>query len=301
MRGKLGNENLGVTIGNFDGLHLGHQDLLRNIKKDCEKNVTKLLIITFIPNPIKIIKGEEAFLIDSYDERRFFLEKYGVDYLLEINFTRDFSYQTPEEFLSSYLFKIKNIKIIFLGYDFSFGSNKKGGQDLVAQECKRRKIHFEIQREFECENEKVSSTLIRKEVEKGNVLKVRKYLGRPFTMDGSVIKGEGRGRQIGFPTANIEFFIDKKIPKKGVYITKTKYRSQEYFSVTNVGFNPTFSHEKALSVETHILDFNNNIYGEVIKVSFFKRLRGEEKFLSVNELIEQIKKDVSQGREFFKK
>jgi riboflavin kinase / FMN adenylyltransferase len=293
-------DRLGVTIGNFDGVHLGHQNLLAEIKQNCKETKTKLLVITFVPHPMKVLRAQKSFLINSYKNRRKLLESSGVDFLVELDFTRDFSSLGPVAFLENYLFKIKQLESIYLGYDFAFGSNKEGDRDIVIEECKKRNIRISIQPEFKKNENLVSSSLIRKELESGNVDNATIYLGRPFTVTGTVIKGAGRGRQIGFPTANISFFEDKKIPKGGVYITKTKYKEREYYSVTNIGINPTFSDAKSLSVETHVLDFDNDIYGEVIEVGFLKKLRDEKKFSSVNELIEQINKDVTLAREYFK-
>ena len=297
--GKVALEKLGVTIGNFDGVHLGHQSLLSQIKSNCKSQKSKLLVITFVPHPVKVLRAKKSFLINSYNNRRKLLEENGVDYLCEIDFTRDFSSLDPVSFLENYLFKIKNLDSIYLGYDFAFGSNKEGGRDLVLNECKKRNITIEIQPEFEEKNQLVSSSLIRKQLEEGNVSKANEFLGRPFTITGTVVKGEGRGRQIGFPTANISFFEDKKIPRGGVYITQTKYRDQDYHSVTNIGINPTFSDTSLLSVETHVLDFDNDIYGESIEISFLKNLREEKKFKSVNNLVDQIKKDVNLARDYF--
>lgn len=298
--GALENVELGVTVGNFDGVHLGHQSLLKDIKEACEKADIKLMVITFVPHPMKIIKAQNSFLINSYGQRRCLLESQGADYLLEIDFTRDFSTLSPENFLQNYIFNIDGVKAIYLGYDFTFGSNKQGGHDLVSAECSKRSIDFYVQKEFEKDGEIVSSSLIRNELEKNNVDKVNELLGRPFNVTGSVVKGAGRGRQIGFPTANISFFPDKKLPGKGVYVTKTRYKDQDYYSVTNIGVNPTFTAENKLSVETHILDFNNDIYGEEIVVQFMTHLRDEKKFDSVNDLIQQINLDVEKTREYYK-
>jgi riboflavin kinase / FMN adenylyltransferase len=300
FNGDVATEKLGVTIGNFDGVHLGHQSLLSQIKSNFRSKEIKLLVITFVPHPMKVLKAKTSFLIHSYNNRRKLLEKNGVDYLVEVDFTRDFSSLDAVSFLENYLFKIKNLDSIYLGYDFAFGSNKQGGRNLVLNECKKRNIDIEIQPEFKEDNQLVSSSLIRNELEKGNVSRANEFLGRAFTITGMVVKGQGRGRQIGFPTANISFFEDKKIPKGGVYITRTKYRDQDYYSVTNIGINPTFSDHSVLSVETHILDFDNDIYGESLEISFLKNLREEKKFQSVNELINQIKIDVIMAREHFK-
>jgi riboflavin kinase / FMN adenylyltransferase len=301
MSESFTSKKLGMTIGNFDGVHLGHQQLLSQIKEDCRVNDSELLVITFIPHPMKILRAKREFLIHSYKNRRLLLENNGVDYLLELDFTRDFSNIGPKEFLDDYVFNIKRLESIYLGYDFSFGANKKGDRELVIEECKKKSVRIEIQAEFKESNELVSSSVIRQKIENGNVHRASEFLGRPFTISGTVVKGAGRGRQIGFPTANITFFEDKKIPKRGVYITQTKFKDLHYYSVTNIGHNPTFTDSCTINVETFLLDFDNDIYGETIEIGFIKHLRDEKKFLSVNELVKQIGEDVLLARDHFKK
>ncbi len=285
----------GVTIGNFDGVHLGHRAMLGEIKEDCKNLGLELVVITFNPHPIQILRPRENFLINSYDERRQLIEDEGVQYFLEINFTRDFSTLGPEEFLNDYI-QSENLKKIFLGYDFAFGANKQGDAGFVEKYSKDRNLDFKILDEFVASEKGVSSSKVREQLKSGNVEVARKLLGRDFYVSGRIVKGEGRGKIIGFPTANISYDEARIIPQRGVYATRTIYRDQTYFSVTNVGLNPTFCERDSLSVETHLLDFENDIYGEFIKVEFVKRIRDEKKFSSVNELVGQIKKDAVESR-----
>lgn len=289
----------GLTIGNFDGVHQGHQDLLYRVREATSKAGQKMIVMTFVPHPIKIIKGATSFLLNTYMERRCLLEKYGVDYLVEVHFSRDLSTLSPEKFLDDYILSIKDLKSLYLGYDFAFGSNKAGDHEFVTDYCKGE-CEVEIQPEFKLNNENVSSSKIRKVLLEGDVLKANDILGREHFISGRVVKGAGRGRQIGVPTANIEFDSDLLVPKRGVYITRTRYKDQVYFSVTNIGKNPTFKTDESVSVETHLLDFDNDIYGDEISVQFVDRIRDEKKFDSVNELIEQIKNDVESSRKHFK-
>ncbi len=289
----------GLTIGNFDGVHLGHKDLLKRVREATEKNGQKMIVMTFVPHPIKIIKGATSFLLNTYHERRCLLESLDVDYLVEIHFTRDLSTLSPEKFLSDYILSIEGVEGLYLGYDFAFGSNKAGDHEFVTNFCKG-KCNVEIQPEFNMNGEDVSSSVIRKHLTEGQILAANNCLGREHFISGRVVKGAERGKQIGIPTANIEFDSDLIVPKRGVYITKTKYKDQLYFSVTNIGKNPTFKSDEVMSVETHLLDFDNDIYGDEISVYFIDRIRDERKFDSVNELISQIKKDVETARERFK-
>jgi riboflavin kinase/FMN adenylyltransferase len=215
-----------------------------------------------------------------------------VDYLIELKFTRDFSTLSPEEFLKSFLLNYPCLKDFYLGYDFAFGANKGGGYDLVRSLCSPRKIDVEIQPKYEFQNAVVSSSLIREKLLNGKIDEVDVILGRPFHLEGLVIKGEGRGKMIGFPTANIQVSEDLIVPQKGVYVTKTVYNNMIYKSITNIGNNPTFKDSNVLNIETNLFDFDTDIYGETIEIEFLHKLRDEKKFPTVNDLVNQIKLDV---------
>ncbi len=286
-----------VTIGNFDGVHLGHQSLLENLLEDAKKNQRELVVVTFVPHPLTILKNAKRFLLNSYEERRELLSSVGVKYLVELNFTRDFSFQTPEDFLEGYILANKDIESFYLGYDFAFGANKKGDHEFVRNYCKEKDLEVNIQEKFQKGEHTFSSTLVRDCLNEGKTLKVKDYLGRPYFLKGRVIKGAGRGKQIGFPTANIPLDFYRIPPQNGVYSTRCYFRNCSYLSITNVGFNPTFKDEKSLNIETNIFDFDGDLYGEEIKVEFYTKIRDEKKFNSVNELIEQISKDVKYRRQ----
>lgn len=289
-----------VTVGNFDGVHVGHRDFLSTIEQDCKKNKSKFVVITFIPHPVQILKAHRGFLLNTFTERRELLSQVGVDYLLEIDFTRDFSTLSPEDFLKKYLFTFKGVEKIYLGHDFTFGANKSGDYKLAKQFCEKEGVELILQNEFKYGSDAISSSVVRVEVANGNMEKVTNFLGRNYFLSGRVIKGEGRGRQIGFPTANLDYDRELLIPTKGVYITKTTIHGMTYNSVTNVGVNPTFNMGPIINVETHLLDFNRDIYGEEVRVVFLKKLRDEKKFSSVNDLICQIDQDVKSSRNYFK-
>lgn len=293
---------IGLTIGNFDGVHVGHRQLLKKIKKECEEQGLKFVVVTFVPHPQKIIHPErERFLINSYEFRRFLLEQMGVDFLVEIKFTRDFSTLKPEEFLSRYLLSYANLKYFYLGYDFAFGANKQGDHDLVNSICLPRGINVEVQPKFHLNGELVSSSLVRERILSGRLDLVEEILDRSFHLEGVVIKGEGRGKQIGFPTANIQVSPDLILPQKGVYVTRTVYKGMTYKSVTNIGSNPTFKSGQDINIETNLFDFDSNIYGEKLEIHFLKKIRDERKFPTVNELISQIKTDVDEARSYIGK
>ena len=281
----------GMLMGNFDGLHLGHQDLIKKTLLECQKQGLDLVVLSFNPHPICILKpGYQPFLINTYEQKKEFLAKLGVEYFVELNFNRDLSTQSPEEFLETHLLIHNQLKALYFGYDFTFGANKKGNFEFVKQYCHQRLIVKKLD-VFKVDGLEISSSLIRKELDKGNVDKSAQYLGRPFFIEGLVTKGEGRGKKIGFPTANLSFHKDLIIPKRGVYSSMTHLRGMTYKSITNIGVNPTFSDKSVINVETHIFNFDDDLYGETIRVSFNSFIRDEQKFDSVNELISQISSD----------
>jgi riboflavin kinase/FMN adenylyltransferase len=290
---------IGLTIGNFDGVHLGHQELLKKIKIECQQLNLLFVVVTFVPHPQKILyPDKEYFLINSYSKRRKLLEALGVDILVEMNFTRDFSTLVPDVFLANYLLAYPNLKNFYLGYDFAFGANKAGKYELVNSVCHPRGIKVEIQPRFDFNGTTVSSSLIREKLFQGIMGEVRDILSRPFQLEGVVVKGEGRGKKIGFPTANIQVAPDLMIPQKGVYVTRTLYGNMVYQSVTNIGSNPTFKDTNQIHVETNLFDFNSDIYGENLEIQFLSKIRDEIKFPTVNDLINQIKTDVERARRF---
>lgn len=289
--------DIGLTIGNFDGFHIGHQQLLSKIYNECKAKNQLFVVVTFIPHPQKILQPEkERFLINSYEQRRKLLKNSGVDYLIELKFTRDFSTLSPERFMKEYLFCYPALKNFYLGYDFAFGANKQGDFDLVQSICSPLGIKVEIQPKFEHHAKIVSSTCIREKIIAGNVQDVDEILARPFHLEGVVIKGEGRGKKIGFPTANIQVSPDLIVPGNGVYITKTIHNGMTYQSATNIGNNPTFKSTKQLHIETNLFDFDSDIYGEMLEIQFLLKIRDERKFETVNDLIAQIKSDVEAAK-----
>ncbi len=290
---------IGLTIGNFDGVHVGHRQLLEKIKSECKSKHLKFVVVTFVPHPQKILQPEkERFLISSYEQRRVLLKNLGVDYLVEMKFTRDFSTLTADEFLKKHLLCYPALKDFYLGYDFAFGANKKGGYDLVKEICRPLSIDVEIQPKFEFKGKVVSSSLIRDKITSGLIDEVDEILARPFHMEGLVIKGEGRGKKIGFPTANIQVTPDLIVPQKGVYITRTIYKGMTFNSITNIGNNPTFKDTHQLHIETNLFDFDTDIYGELLDIQFLKKVRDERKFPTVNDLISQIKADVDFAKKY---
>ena len=254
-----------------------------------------------MPHPRVVLKGDIGFLINSYGERRSLLSELQIDFVLELKFDRDFSTQKPEDFLTNYIFKVNQLKSLYLGHDFAFGANKKGSYELVKKMGGSNGVQVFLESEVVSgDGLRFSSTEIRDSVSSGDMSQASSLLGRPFYVSGSVVKGQGRGKKIGFPTANILVENSRLIPKNGVYQTLTTFKEMVYQSITNVGVNPTFKDDKKTIVETNIFDFDQDIYGETIKIEFIDYVREEKKFNSVNELVDQISLDVEAVKKSFK-
>ncbi len=284
-----------ITLGNFDGLHLGHQELIRKIILRAEEAGGLSMVVTFRPHPLKILAPEKCPpLISIYEEKIQLLEKLGIDVLVKIPFTLDFSAMEPRDFVKNILVDLLGAKEIFVGYNYRFGKGRKGNIRML------RDLGIElgfIVREIEqvsLNGEVISSTRIRQLLINGEVEYAAKLLGRPYTLCGIVVKGDGRGRGLGFPTANIAS-RHAIIPSNGVYAVRLFVRDNYYNGIVNIGMRPTFD-AKSLAIEVHIFDFDEDIYGEELTVYFAGKIREERKFSSVEALIGQITKDISAAK-----
>ena len=286
-----------VLIGNFDGIHLGHQKLISKAKKIAKQKKQKLVLITFNPHPREIINNSEMDLILPYKEKKLLLKNYGIDKIDEIKFTNKLSKLSAEEFAKEYIYKAHNPSDIVIGKNFKFGHKARGDAKLLKDSLSKKvKVHsIDIKR---LDSLVISSSEIKKLISKGSIEKVNKLLGRNYHISGKVIHGEKRGRLIGFPTTNLSTEWNF-LPKKGVYVSKVVISDKSYQSITNIGVRPTFN-ANSLQIESHIFDFNKNVYGKKIKIYFLARIRNEKKFETVEKLIENITKDVNFGRKYFK-
>lgn len=291
-------ELFGATLGNFDGVHKGHVSMLAQAKQQCRSRHLKFAVITFFPHPAQILKAQRAFLLSEYDDRRTLLENEGVDILVEIPFTREFSSLTPELFIQEYIAAIDQLKLLCLGYDFAFGANKSGDiktfQNLINQ-SEQAIIELDP---FKQDNLAVSSSLIRDLIRKGRIIDVKELLGRNYKLKGLVVKGKGRGKGIGFPTANLQVPDEMITPSTGVYATRTLLKGKTYQSVTNIGFNPTFNDSLKMTIETHLLDSIADFYNEVLEVEFLDKIREEKRFESIDDLKKQIALDAEIARQW---
>jgi riboflavin kinase/FMN adenylyltransferase len=285
-----------VTIGNFDGVHLGHQFLFKTLITEARRENRKTVVITFDPHPKKILHPDRRpfYLITTLDEKIRLIEKQGIDALMIIPFTLEFSETTADEFVHEILWSTLHIRKIFVGHDYTFGKDKAGNESLLAKLGDKLGFEVSIINAFKVNNGIISSTRLRYAILEGNVKKAMAILGRPYNLGGIVIEGSRRGGTLGFPTANIKP-VKVLIPANGVYAAIIHMEGSRYQGVLNIGHNPTFSDEK-LSIEVHILDFNDNIYGKNLDILFIDRIRDEKKFEGPEKLVEQIKRDTDQAR-----
>jgi riboflavin kinase/FMN adenylyltransferase len=292
--------NAFVTIGNFDGVHLGHQFLFKTLIQEARQENRKTVVLTFDPHPKKILHpGRRPFyLITTLEEKTRLIENQGIDALMIIPFTLEFSKTTAEEFVLHILWEKLHIRKILIGHDYTFGKNKEGNESFLSALGKKLGFEVNIINAFKINNTVISSTRLRHAILDGDVKTAAAILGRPYNLSGIVIEGSRRGGNLGFPTANIKP-VKVLIPANGVYAAIIYMEGNHYQAVLNIGFNPTFADEK-LSIEVHLLDFNDNIYGKTLDILFIDRIRDEIKFEGPEKLVEQIKQDIHQARAILK-
>ena len=284
-----------ITVGNFDGVHIGHQGLLKEVKKRADKMSGTSIVLTFEPHPLKVLKEKKIPLITPFERKIELIEKLGIDVVICLPFTREFSKVSAREFVEEILLKKIGMREIVVGYDYTFGHKREGNIDLLKKLGDELGFKVCILGPILVDNMIVSSTRIRNLIMEGELEKVKTLLNRYYQVSGEVIAGHDRGgRLLGFPTANLKL-VNEVFPKNGVYVVEVIYNNKVYGGVTNIGFKPTFGND-VLSVETHILDFDQNIYGKKIKLNFIKRLRNEKRFSSIEALAAQIKRDIEEAR-----
>jgi riboflavin kinase/FMN adenylyltransferase len=279
-----------LSIGNFDGLHRGHQYLLQKNMDLATKKGSRTVVLSFLPHPMQVLKPELFCPLSTLREQEANLERLGIDDWVVEPFDSNLQEESARHFLDRLFGKIP-IAAIVVGPDFQFGKGRHGTVALLKEVCEARGIEVVLPPAFLVSGQRVSSSQIRQLLGRGDVFRAGDLLGRPFTVWGVVTTGFHRGHKLGFPTANISCLTAKNL-KRGVYMTLVTYRGQVWKGATNVGLHPTFGEDKELKVETHLLDFSENLYGEEIRLEFVRFLRPETKFASVEALQAQIKEDV---------
>lgn len=287
-------ENSVVTVGTFDGVHEGHKALIETVVRKAKKKEARSVVISFDPHPRDIINPGNAGIkqLTTIQERREILEEIGIDVLLIIPFTRDFSLLSSEDFVKEIVFEKVGVSEFVIGYDHHFGKDRSGTIETVENLGKQLGFDAFVVSKREMGNITVSSTTIRRELsENGNVEQASNLLGRRYLLNGIVIHGDKRGRSIGYPTANLKpEHPNKVIPKNGVYAVRVRVGENWFKGMMNIGHRPTFD-KIELRLEVNIFEFDEDIYGQTIQVRFQKRLRDEVKFSGINELVEQLGKD----------
>lgn len=289
-----------VTIGTFDGVHLGHQAILKDMVKTAKDIGGETVVITFYPHPRQVLNINAANLrfITTQDEKLLLLEKSGVDNVIVVNFTKEFSRVSSEDFIRDYIIEHINPVKLVIGYDHHFGNNRMGDFNLLSE--MQNKYNFQVQRieAHDVENIAVSSTKIRHSLQQGDIERANALLGYQFSYIGKVVSGNKIGREIGYRTANIEVEREfRLIETSGVYATYVDYEGKEYKSMTYIGKKPTVNNDETENIEVHLFDFDGDIYDKEIKVRFVKRVRGEQKFESLDALKKQIQIDEKNIRE----
>jgi riboflavin kinase / FMN adenylyltransferase len=288
-----------ATMGNFDGIHLGHQTLVRNTVEESQRLGYPSTVLTFEPHPLKVLAPERApSLILSYEDKMALLQSLGVDIVVAQRFDLQFASIAADEFVCRFLVDRLKIKKLWVGRDLRFGQGRKGGTDNLLRLAPGAGFEVGVLDPILLDGIRISSSRIRQLVEEGRVDEVRPMLGRYHFVSGRIVTGHRRGQKLGFPTANIATETEV-VPLNGIYATLIQVKNKQWLSVSSIGVNPTFG-DGPRTVESFILDFDGDIYGERVKLAFVQRIRDEKKFVLVKDLIGQMDEDVKRAKALFK-
>lgn len=292
-------ENTAVALGSFDGIHVGHQFLIKTLVEKSKKNKLSSVVFTFSNHPSEVLDNKETVQkLTTNEKKEEIIQSLGVDFLYFRPFTQEFLHLNPREFIEKVLIQQMRAKLIIVGFNFRFGHKGLGNTDTLKMYSQEYGYKVDIVSPIKNRDYFVSSTEIRKNLGLGKVDLAAESLGRPYSLKSIIIQGKQIGRTIGFPTINLQIKKEFLIPSRGVYITQTLIKGKKYRSATNIGYNPTFD-GNYMTIETFILDFDETVYGEVAEVFFLKRIRGEQKFNSVEDLIHQMQEDVTTAKKYF--
>jgi len=284
-----------IAIGNFDGLHLGHQKVISEARQKAKKFKLPVGVITFEPVPVMFFsKKSKDHRINSLQQKKTQLKNFNLDFLIIIKFNKKFSSLSPEQFISKIIYKKTKCKYLYVSKNFKFGFKRRGNIQTLKKFEKRFNYKNIITTPYKKDKKTISSSFIRKKIRAGKIEEINKLLNRYWCVEGKVIKGKKRGRKIGFPTCNMSL-NDYTIPKLGVYAVKVNYRNLRKKGIANIGYRPTFNGQSLL-LETNIFGINKNLYNKVISVSFEKFIRPERKFKNFEYLKKQIKLDIKQAK-----
>ncbi len=291
------NAPLTASIGGFDGLHTGHQKIIKDVIDKAKISKTKSALITFKPLP-KIFFSKKNFELLSTYKKIDILNKYNLNYLIILRFNKELMSMSPKDFIEELIIKRLNIESLTVGDDFKFGHNQMGSVENLLDYSKKGYFSIKIEKKHSLNNKRISSSLIRESIIKNNFIDASKMLGRPYIVSGKIMHGDKRGSQIGFPTANIK--LEPNILLNGVYAISTYINSKKYNGVANIGYKPTFNGEKYI-FEAHIFDFSGNLYGKRYDFEIVSKIRETKKFSGIEELKKYINQDIKKAKEIFKK
>ncbi len=298
---KTSHSKSSVALGMFDGVHLGHQEIIKSAVKHAKDKDLISSVLTFKNHPRSLTINRCPKIITDFNTRLELFADLGVEQVLALDFSLDIMYMSPGDYLKKYLLDELNVAAISVGYDHHFGKNREGTPEFLSSWAQSKNVDLTIIDAFKFEDELISSSKIRELISSGKVDDANKYLGHKFSLAGLVVKGDQRGRTIGFPTANLKLNEELILPNNGVYLVDAYIRKAvpedhiwgiAHKALVNIGYRPSFKTEKVVSIEVHILDFNENIYGEEMKITFHRKIRNEKKFESVDALIDQINQDI---------
>jgi len=292
-----------VTVGSFDGVHRAHQELIRNVVARAKQRGGRSVIITFHPHPKQVLAPhkDQIRLLSSLDERLAICEELGVDTVVVLSFTYEFSRQSFREFYERTIVRGIGVSEVIEGYDHHFGRDREGSIQELLQMGREFDFTVTAMKPVTVHDEIVSSSAIRRHLLEGRVDRAAKLLGRPYAVSGTVEHGDGRGRSLGYPTANLVLADPAKlVPADGVYVTAVRWTGASHYGMANIGRRPTFGDGGERKVEVHLLDFEGNLYGTRLEVRFLHRLRDEQRFDSTSALVRQLDADRAEARAFLR-
>ena len=289
-----------ATVGFFDGVHIGHQKLIKDAKLIAEQKNLPLMVMTFDKHPKEIYKNDHKFVyLETEREKEHKMEKLGVDYLVIIKFTKEFSQLSPQDFVDQVVMKLKADTVV-VGFDYTYGPKDIANVENLPKFAKDR-FKIVVEPKQAIDKIKVGSTYIRKAIQHGNVELAAELLGQPYETSGIIVHGFRRGHKIGFPTANLEISGSKVLPAEGVYATRAKINGKWHDAMTSVGYNETFKTNHGLTIETNIFDFDEEAYGKPLTLAWYKFIRKNKKFSGIEELSHQLDQDKHDIKQYFYK
>lgn len=287
-----------LALGFFDGVHIGHQRLIAEARSEADQKGLPLMVLTFDRHPKEVYAGVKNFAyLNSPDEKVYEMEKIGVDYLVIMQFTKQFSQLAPQDFVDRIIMKLQADTVV-AGFDYTYGSKDVANMTNLPKFAKGRFAIKVLPKQI-FEGQKIGSTEIREAIKKGDLTLATELLGHPYTTSGKVVHGFRNGHRLGYPTANLSMDWPKVLPKIGVYATMTRVKDRWYESMTSVGYNVMFNDEKQIYIESNLFDFDQDIYGETITIAWYKYLRNELKFASLDGLVAQLKQDRINAEAYF--